>query len=156
MNAEVQVEVASRSKVLAVPSQAVVANKDALATAQALGLDAAAVRTALENKAEPAAPAKAESQAPGQDGGPAVLFVQRAGQIVAQPVSLGMSDWEFTEVKAGLSAGDRVVLVALAQQAQAQQQQTDRLKQRLSANGPVPGAGGARGGRGGGRRGGGR
>lgn len=160
MNAEVQVEVASRSKVLAVPSQAVVANKDALATAQALGLDATAVRTALEGKAAPeaetAAPAKAEAQAPGEDGGPAVLFVQRGGQIVAQPVSLGMSDWEFTEVKAGLSAGDRVVLVAMAQQAQAQKQQTDRLKQRLSANGPVPGAGGARGGRGGGRRGGGR
>jgi HlyD family secretion protein len=165
MNAEVQVKVASRTGVVAVPSSAVVAPKDAMTTASALGLDASVVRAALSGatgksgrsggQGRRGQQATAPSAAPGEDGGPAVLFVQRGAQIEPVSVSLGMSDWEYTEVKSGLKAGDQVVLVAMAQQAQAQQQQTDKLKQKLSANGPVPG-GGAGAARGGGRRGGGR
>lgn len=155
MNAEVQIDVARRKDVVAVPASAVVAVKDATATAQALGLDASAVKAALGAKTAPAR--QATPAAPGEDGGPAVLFVQKEGKVQPVSVSLGLSDFEYTEVKSGLSAGDQVVLVAMAQQAQAQQQQTDKLKQRLSANGPVPGAGGGAGApRGGGRRGGGR
>jgi len=133
MNAEVAVQVTERQGVVAVPSSAVVAPKDALSTAQALGLDPAAVRAELKG-------VSTQGGAAG-DGGPGVLFVQRGDQIAAVPVTLGMSDWSFTEVERGLSGDEQVVLVAAAQLSAQQQQQTDRMKQRMS--GPVPGMGGS-------------
>jgi HlyD family secretion protein len=142
MNAEVAVEITQRSNVVAVPSSAVVAPKDALTTARALGLDPATVRSALRP-----AGGSGKAQTPGDDGGPGVLFVEKGAQISPVPVTLGLSDWEFTEVKRGLKGDEKVVLVAAAEQAAQQQQQNDRMKQRMS--GPVPGAGGGR--RGGGR-----
>jgi HlyD family secretion protein len=66
--------------------------------------------------------------------------VEKAGAISAVKVTLGLSDWEYTEVKSGLSGDEQIVLVSAAQQVQAQQQQADRMKQRMS--GPVPGMGG--------------
>ena len=137
MNAEVAIEITHRSNVVAVPSTAVVAPKDAAKAARALGLDPSAMHGLRAPSGSTAS----------DDGGPAVLFVERGAQIAPVAVRLGLSDWEFTEVKGGVQRGDEVVLVAAAEQAAQQQQQTDRFKQRMS--GPVPGAGGSR--RGGGR-----
>jgi len=133
MNAEVAVQVTDRENVVAVPSSAVVAPKDALSTAQALGLDPKAVRTALKDVgAQPGAAG---------DGGPGVLFVQQGANVSAVPVTLGMSDWTYTEVTHGLTGNEQVVLVAAAQLSAQQKQQTDQMKQRMS--GPVPGMGGS-------------
>jgi HlyD family secretion protein len=158
MNAEVAVEITHREGVVAVPSSAVVAPKDAFATARALGVDVSSLRGAgtgrsgkgrsgnggSGNGARGAAGQQGGSaQADGAlagDGGPGVLFVEKAGAISAVKVTLGLSDWEYTEVKSGLSGDEKIVLVAAAQQVQAQQQQADRMKQRMS--GPVPGMGG--------------
>jgi HlyD family secretion protein len=151
MNAEVAVEITHREGVVAVPSSAVVAPKDAFATARALGVDASSLRGAGRSGkggsgrgARGAAGQQGGSAQPdgalAGDGGPGVLFVEKAGAIAAVKVTLGLSDWEYTEVKSGLSGDEQIVLVSAAQQVQAQQQQTDRMKQRMS--GPVPGMGG--------------
>lgn len=139
MNAEVSVQIVERRNVVAVPSAAVVAPKDAVSTGLALGLDAQTVRQELG-----ANRGTGGSGAAGAEGGPAVLFLEKGQTVTTVAVSLGLSDWEYTEVKQGLSGGEQVVLVAAAKQAQAQQQQNDKLKSRMS--GPIPGAGAASGG----------
>ncbi|KFE71916.1 efflux RND transporter periplasmic adaptor subunit [Hyalangium minutum] len=89
------------------------------------------------------------------DRRPGVVFVQQQdGSPQPRRVMLGLSDWENTEVLNGLEAGEKVLLVAVAQLQQQQQQSMDRMRQR--AGGVIPGAGGgARGGGGGGGGGGG-
>ncbi len=96
-----------------------------------------ACRTAAGGDAAPA----------GADARRGVVFVMGANGV-AEPrrVSLGLSDWEYTEVVEGVEPGEKVVLISAAQLMKKQQEMTDRFRQRNS--GPVPGAGGARGGRG--------
>jgi HlyD family secretion protein len=55
-------------------------------------------------------------------------------------VTLGLSDWEHTEIVEGLAEGERVVVVAVAQLQREQQQTSERFRQRMG--GVVPGAGG--------------
>lgn len=88
----------------------------------------------------------------GSNGGsrPGVLFVQAAGGVEPRRVVLGLSDWENTEVVRGVEPGEQVVLVSVAQMQKAQQEATDRFRQR-AGGGMIPGAGGAPGGGGGGR-----
>jgi HlyD family secretion protein len=89
------------------------------------------------------------------DRRPGVVFVQlQDGSPQPRRVMLGLSDWENTEVLNGLEAGEKVLLVTVAQLQQQQQQSLDRMRQRTG--GVIPGAGGgARGGGGGGGGGGG-
>ncbi|HEX8704521.1 MAG TPA: TolC family protein, partial [Myxococcaceae bacterium] len=82
------------------------------------------------------------------DRRPGVVFVQSPEGPQVRRVTLGLSDWEFTEVTSGLEAGEKVLLVTVAQLQQQQQQSLERMRQR--AGGVIPGAGGGTG-RGGGR-----
>jgi HlyD family secretion protein len=83
--------------------------------------------------AEPATPVQ------GTDGNeaasvarPGVLFVATPDGPQARVVRLGLSDWDYTEVLAGIEPGERVVLVSLAQMQKAQQEATERIRQRMS------------------------
>ncbi len=57
----------------------------------------------------------------------------------------GLSDWEYTEVSEGIAAGDRVVLVTVAQILQQQQALEQRVRERASSFSGAPGAGSPRG-----------
>jgi HlyD family secretion protein len=87
---------------------------------------------------------------------PGVVFVQSPQGPQVRRVTLGLSDWEYTEITSGLEAGEKVLLVSVAQLQQQQQQTLDRVRQR-AGGGVLPGGagGGMRGGGGGGMRGGG-
>lgn len=75
--------------------------------------------------------------------------MQQEGGPQPRRVLLGLSDWENSEVISGLEAGEKVLLVSVAQLQQQQQQSLERMRQRTG--GVIPGAGGgARGGGGGG------
>ncbi|WP_225412857.1 efflux RND transporter periplasmic adaptor subunit [Stigmatella hybrida] len=78
-----------------------------------------------------------------------VVFLQEPGGLRARRVTLGLSDWEYTEVVSGLEGGEQVLQVSAAQMQQQQQKDLDRFRQR--AGGVIPGAGGG-GARGGGPR----
>ncbi|AEI67707.1 efflux RND transporter periplasmic adaptor subunit [Corallococcus macrosporus] len=69
-----------------------------------------------------------------------VVFVQ--GPTGPQPrrVTLGLSDWESTEVVSGLEEGEQVVLISVAKLQQQQQQRTERMRQ--MTGGVIPGASG--------------
>jgi HlyD family secretion protein len=196
MNAEVQIEIARRNEVVAVPSAAVVALKDAVSAATAVGVDEATVRAAMRGDGAAPAPAapgidekcvairekvraaggpmglSEEDRATarecfqkygrggagrggsggassGEGGGPAMLFVRNGDQVEPRKVTLGLSDWEYTEIVDGVQPGDQIVLVSVALLQKEQQQVTDRVRQRMG--GVVPGSGGGPP-RGGGRR----
>jgi HlyD family secretion protein len=166
MNAEVAIEIASRRDVITVPTTSVVEGRQAAATATLLGLDPAAVRAELQPPGgRPAEGSPAEGGA--EEGGsapegrgrrrqqgtgdtrPGIVFLQEAGGLRARRVTLGLSDWEYTEVVSGLEGGEQVLQVSAAQMQQQQQKDLDRFRQR--AGGVIPGSGGG-GPRGGGPR----
>ena len=52
-------------------------------------------------------------------------------------VTLGVNDWEWTEVLSGLDPGEKVYLVTAVRLAQQEKEQNERMRQR--SGGPVPG-----------------
>ena len=63
---------------------------------------------------------------------PAVVFViDDAGTIEARPVVIGLSDWDYVEVLAGLRAGEELALIGAAQLQARQQAQMERMRQRM-------------------------
>jgi HlyD family secretion protein len=169
MNAEVAIEVSSRRDVVTVPNTAVLGMREAPAAASLVGLDEAAVRAAIRPAGMNPAAAEGDGEGGRRRGGdrqqrqagsdrrPGVVFVQGAAGTQPQPrrVLLGLSDWEHTEVLSGLEAGEKVLLVAVAQLQQQQQQSLERMRQR-AGGGVIPGQGGGARGGGGGSGGGGR
>jgi HlyD family secretion protein len=45
-----------------------------------------------------------------QEGNRVLVFGERDGRLEARRIETGLSNWEYTEVRAGLAAGERVVL----------------------------------------------
>lgn len=83
---------------------------------------------------------------------PGVLFVEGAGGPEARRVTLGVSDWEYTEVVQGVRPGEKVRLMSATRLKQEQEQMSERMRQR-AGGGIMPGGGGPpSGGGGGGQR----
>jgi len=71
---------------------------------------------------------------------PGVVFVAKAdGTFEPRSVSLGVNDWENTEVLRGLDEGERVVIVSVARLQAAQQDFLNRMRER-SQGSVIPGA----------------
>jgi HlyD family secretion protein len=94
---------------------------------------------------------------------PAVVFVEKTAGVEARRITIGLNDFDFTEVVNGLEPGDRVVLMSVARIQAQQQELLDRTRERaagaFTGNPQMPGGpggGGPRGGGGGGGGGGGR
>ena len=88
---------------------------------------------------------------------PGLVFVADSAHKTYHPrvVMLGASNFDYTEIVAGLKEGERVALLtSLALQAQ-RQQQNDRMRQGMGVPGLTPNAGPGAGGRPGGAGGGG-
>jgi HlyD family secretion protein len=95
----------------------------------------------------------------GGSGGPMVVFVKKGDKYTPQPVRVGISDFDYTEILSGVTQGEQVALLGAA----VLQAQREQLQSRVRAGAggglqqqttPAPGAGGGGGGRGGGRGGG--
>lgn len=123
MNAGISVEIAHRTNVVTVPNEAVVAIQDAENVARALGA------RRVESATMSATAVRGE-------GRPAVAFVRSATGVEMREITLGISDWDQSEVLSGLAAGEEVIM-ATAARMEAQQQSQMR--------GPF-GGGGPRGG----------
>ncbi|HUH12208.1 MAG TPA: efflux RND transporter periplasmic adaptor subunit [Longimicrobiales bacterium] len=217
MNAEVQVEIARRDDVVAVPNAAVVSLRDMAAAAGALGLDPESMRGGMRGardgaaervaangpgastrpgavSARPAADAEvtaADAEAPAAGAEAAAVSPERCAAIVAkareqgrealteeersqaarcrrggagqQPasgdarramvfvrgaegpeprmVTLGLNDWDFTEVVSGLEPGERVYLISVARLQQQQDQMLERVRSRQNPFGGSTGGG---------------
>jgi HlyD family secretion protein len=145
MNAEVAIEIANHPDAVVIPNGAVVNGRDVQNMAKLLGVtvDAAGGRVAgattgtrtgragRAGSADGTAGAKAQATRPDSatgGGRSATVFVTTATGTTARRVTLGLSDWESTEVLKGLEPGEQVVLVSVAQLQQKQQQANDRAK----------------------------
>ena len=63
---------------------------------------------------------------------PAVVFViDDAGGIAPRPVVIGLSDWDYVEILAGLQAGEQLALIGAAQLQARQQERVERMRQRM-------------------------
>jgi len=159
MNAEVSVEIADRTGVVAIPNEAVVSVRDASSAATALGLDGDRVREQLRERREGGGesvggtnggpprttPGRTSERGGGRTGGrapgggdaevrPGVVFVQTEAGPEAKLVLLGVSDWDYTEVVRGLEPGTQVMLVSVARLKQQQEQFAARIRERSGAN----------------------
>jgi len=92
------------------------------------------------------------------DQRPGVVFVAADdGTYLARRVTLGLNDFDYTEVVRGLEEGEKVVMISVARLQQQQQEFLNRMRERSTGQGPIatptgPGMGGPPGGGGGGRR----
>jgi HlyD family secretion protein len=77
-----------------------------------------------------------------QDVRTGVIFVMGPTGPEPRLVTLGLSDWEYTEVLDGAKLGEKVVQISLAQLQKKQQEMTDRFRQ--GTGGMMPGGGGGR------------
>jgi HlyD family secretion protein len=131
MNAEVSIQIADRTGVLAVPNGSVVSIREAPAAGSVLGLDEQKVRdqlAALRKERE-----GREGQEESGDARPGVVFVKTPSGPAAQVVMLGLADWDHTEVVRGLDAGSEVYLISVVRLQQQQQQQAQRMRERSGA-----------------------
>ena len=138
MNAEVSILVTERKDVLAVPTGALRTDRDLKTSAILVGLDEATAAEQLKANALP-------DQAPrrGLAGGLAEggsgdkyqysnrywVFVSRDGKPVAVPVKTGITDLDYSEVLAGLKAGDAVYLLPSSGLVETQQRFQQQMRQ---------------------------
>jgi HlyD family secretion protein len=113
MNAEVAIEIAKRGGAVTVPTGAVVALPDAASAATLVRVPQSAINAA--NASAPKSfPAGAQ---------PAFVFVQGAAGAEPRRVTIGVSDWEHTEIVSGLKPGEKVMLVSVLRVRAEQSQQ---------------------------------
>ena len=63
---------------------------------------------------------------------PAVVFVvDEAGNMEARPVVMGLSDWDYAEILAGLEEGEQLALIGAAQLQAQQQERMERMRGRM-------------------------
>ncbi len=75
--------------------------------------------------------------APRSTNRPGIVFVPGAAGPEPRIVTLGVNDWDYTEVVSGLKEGDKVFLMTAARLQQQQAERADRMRQRTS--GPMGG-----------------
>ncbi len=110
MNADVEIKVAERVDVVAVPTGALRVAREITTAAGAVGLDQATVREQLGNGLTQGPQARGNG-AGYEYGGRYWAFVERDGKPVAVTVDTGLTDLEYNEVLGGLKPGDSVVLL---------------------------------------------
>lgn len=63
---------------------------------------------------------------------PAIAFVvDSAGEIAARPVVIGLNDWDYAEILAGLGEGEQLALIGAAQLQAQQQERMERMRSRM-------------------------
>lgn len=150
MNAEVEIDIASRYGVPAVPAIALRTPRDIEAAALFTGLESDTIRAQLRDSgmdvpdtmsgASPAAggggrPAGDSGQQGYQFGGKYWLFVMQDGAPVARNVVTGVTDLDYSEVVSGVTSSDEILLLPSSDLIMSQ----DRFKQWIGQTVGMPG-----------------
>jgi HlyD family secretion protein len=107
MNTEVEIHVAERHGVLAVPNAALRTPRDVASAASVLGLDPRAV----ERQVAAATPAPGDTATAPRDPS-YIVFALRGGAIVPLRITAGLTDQDYIEVKDGLTERDTVLVLS--------------------------------------------
>ena len=112
MNADVEIKVAERADVLAVPTGALRTPRELATAVAAVGLDEATAREQLGDGLALATRARVGADSAGYEyGGRYWALVERNGAPVAVNIQTGITDLEFNEVISGLQEGDQVIML---------------------------------------------
>ena len=128
MNAEVSILVTERKGVLAVPTGALRTDRDLKTSAALVGLDEATAAAQLKTNALPDTSAGQDADRY-QFSNRYWVFVSRDGKPVATPVTTGITDLDYSEVLAGLKAGDAVYLLPSSGLVETQQRFQQQMRQ---------------------------
>ncbi len=128
MNAEVSILVTERKDVLAVPTGALRTDRDLKTSAALVGLDEATAAAQLKTHALPDTLAGQDADRY-QFSNRYWVFVSRDGKPVAMPVTTGITDLDYSEVLAGLKAGDAVYLLPSSGLVETQQRFQQQMRQ---------------------------
>lgn len=137
MNADVEIGVAERRDILAVPTVALRTEREIATAAAAVSLDEASVRQQLAAGTDEDADS-ADAGSGYAYGGRFWAFVERDGKPVAVNVRTGLTNLEYDEVIKGLQEGDKVILLPSTGLLEAQARGREMMR-RFSI---MPGAGG--------------
>ncbi len=146
MNADVEIRVAERNDVVAVPTAALRTARDINVAAQLVGLTPEAVRAQLGNSGGPGDASSGGGGRPAEpEGGRAGdgyqfssrywVFVQSGETMTARNVETGLTDLDYSEVIKGLDGGETVILLPSSGLVQSQQRLQQRMKQFTSLPG---------------------
>jgi multidrug efflux pump subunit AcrA (membrane-fusion protein) len=128
MNADVEIRIAERFDVLAVPTIALKVDRDIPVAGPLVGLTAEQVTEQLGEE-QPKSTAGPADQSDGyQFSNLYWVFVVRGGKPVAVWVETGLTDLEYSEVISGLSSGDEVLLLPSSGLIRSQQRFQDQMR----------------------------
>lgn len=112
MNADVEIRIAERLNVVAVPTIALKVKRDIPVASRLVGVPEATVRQQIEaSKPAGAAAAGTEPRTDYVFSNRYWVFVQKTGGPVAVTVDTGLTDLDYSEVLAGLEEGDEVLML---------------------------------------------
>jgi len=143
MNADVEIRVDERKNVLAVPNAALVAERDVELMAVLVGASAVAAAPAGPATGTPNVRGGGEqpgpAPAPAPPGAEYVVFALREGADAPQAVRIrtGITDLDYSEVRDGLTQGDRVLLLPSSSLVRSQAEMRQRIE-RMTGGG-LPG-----------------
>jgi HlyD family secretion protein len=140
MNAEVEVDIASRYGIPAVPTIALRIPRDVEAAALFTGIDEEIIKQQLRDSGMAAqAPTDTISADVAGEGyqfsGNYWLFVMEQGQPVAHKVQTGLTDLDYSEIKSGIKIGQEILLLPSSDLIMSQ----DRFRQMMNQVIGVPG-----------------
>jgi HlyD family secretion protein len=140
MNADVDILVAERRGVLAVPMGALRTERDISTSAKLVGVDEAMVRQRLDADQGTPVPATPSATA-GDDPGSYRyesrfwLFVQKDGKPEARTVTTGLTDLDYSEVVAGLAENEQVYLLPSSAMVENQQRFQQQMRNMMGMPG---------------------
>jgi HlyD family secretion protein len=140
MNAEVEVDIASRYGIPAVPTIALRTKRDIEAAALFTGLDEDLIRQQLRDSSETAGnPEPGKTTAAAGEGyqfsGDYWLFVMQDGVPTARKVQTGLTDLDYSEIKSGVTTAEEILLLPSSDLIMSQ----DRFRQMMNQVIGVPG-----------------
>jgi HlyD family secretion protein len=140
MNAEVEVDIASRYGIPAVPTIALRTKRDIEAAALFTGLDEDLIRQQLRNSSKTAGnPEPGKTTAAAGEGyqfsGDYWLFVMQDGVPTARKVQTGLTDLDYSEIKSGVTTAEEILLLPSSDLIMSQ----DRFRQMMNQVIGVPG-----------------
>ena len=140
MNAEVEVDIASRYGIPAVPTIALRTKRDIEAAALFTGIDEDLIRQQLRDASATAGtPEPGKTAAAAGEGyqfsGDYWLFVMQDGIPTARKVQTGLTDLDYSEIKSGVTAAEEILLLPSSALIMSQ----DRFRQMMGQVIGVPG-----------------
>jgi len=136
MNADVEIRIAERRDVVAVPTVALRVDRDIPVSSQLVGVSVEEIRRQIAASKPASGPDAAATPRGGYRFASSYwVFVEEPGGPRAVSIQTGLTDLDYSEVLTGLDAGDRVLLLPSSGLIESQQRLQQQMRQFMSMPG---------------------